>query len=80
MNASPGTELTVQSAYDEYNQIQSGKAAASEESSSEESTSDSGQQGSVFDSVQEFFKDYLADNRPPLLTFNDSERMLYWKM
>ena len=57
LNASPGTELTVQSAYDEYNQIQSEEAAASEESSSEESTSDSESTGgSVFDSVQEFFQ------------------------
>ena len=57
LNASPGTELTVQSAYDEYNQIQSEEAAASEESSSEESTSDSEPTGeSVFDSVQEFFQ------------------------
>ncbi len=57
LNASPGTEFTVQSAYDEYNQIQSEEAAASEESSSEESTSDSEPTGgSVFDSVQEFFQ------------------------
>lgn len=57
LNASPGTELTVQSAYDEYNQIQSEEAVASEESSSEESTSDSESTGgSVFDSVQEFFQ------------------------
>lgn len=57
LNASPGTELTVQSAYDEYNQIQSEEAAASEESSSEESTSDGEPTGeSVFDSVQEFFQ------------------------
>ncbi|MFW3496143.1 transglycosylase domain-containing protein [Aerococcus viridans] len=57
LNASPGTEFTVQSAYDEYNQIQSEEAAASEESSSEESTSDSESTGgSVFDSVQEFFQ------------------------
>lgn len=47
----------MQSAYDEYNQIQSEEAAASEESSSEESTSDSEPTGgSVFDSVQEFFQ------------------------
>ncbi|WP_313552162.1 PBP1A family penicillin-binding protein [Aerococcus sp.] len=57
LNASPGTEFTVQSAYDEYNQIQSEEDAASEESSSEESTSDSESTGgSVLDSVQEFFQ------------------------
>lgn len=57
LDASPGTEFTVQSAYDEYNQIQSEEAAASEESSSEASTSDSEPTGgSVFDSVQEFFQ------------------------
>jgi penicillin-binding protein 2A len=58
LNASPGTEFTVQSAYDEYNQIQSEQEAASEaESSSEESSSDSESDGgSVLDSVQEFFQ------------------------
>ncbi len=57
LNASPGTEFTVQSAYDEYNQIQSEEAAATEESSSEESTSESESEGgSVLDSVQEFFQ------------------------
>lgn len=57
LNASPGTEFTVQSAYDEYNQIQSEEDAASEESSSETSTSDSESTGgSVLDSVQEFFQ------------------------
>ncbi|WP_448667378.1 transglycosylase domain-containing protein [Aerococcus viridans] len=57
LNASPGTEFTVQSAYDEYNQIQSEEAAATEESSSEASTSESESEGgSVLDSVQEFFQ------------------------
>ena len=57
LNASPGTEFTVQSAYDEYNQIQSEEAAATEESSSEASTSDSESEGgSVLDSVQEFLQ------------------------
>lgn len=57
LNASPGTEFTVQSAYDEYNQIQSEQEAASSSSSSEEdSSNDESEGGSVFDSVQEFFQ------------------------
>ncbi|MEY8370893.1 PBP1A family penicillin-binding protein [Aerococcaceae bacterium 50-4] len=57
LNASPGTEFTVQSAYDEYNQIQSEQEAASSSSSSEEDSSNNESEGgSVFDSVQEFFQ------------------------
>ncbi len=57
LNSSPGTAFNVQSAYDEYNQIQSEQAAASEESSSDESSSDNGSEDrSVLDSVQEFFQ------------------------
>ena len=57
LNSSPGTAFNVQSAYDEYNQIQSEQAAASEESSSDESSSDNeSEDRSVLDSVQEFFQ------------------------
>ncbi|PMC79422.1 penicillin-binding protein [Aerococcus viridans] len=57
LNSSPGTTFSVQSAYDEYNQIQSEQATISEESSSEESSSDNeSEDRSVLDSVQEFFQ------------------------
>lgn len=57
LNSSPGTTFSVQSAYDEYNQIQSEQAITSEESSSEESSSDNeSEDRSVLDSVQEFFQ------------------------
>lgn len=57
LNSSPGTTFSVQSAYDEYNQIQSEQATISEESSSEESSYDNeSEDRSVLDSVQEFFQ------------------------
>lgn len=62
--ATPGTEFTVQSAYDEYNQIQSEQEAESSSSSSSESTDerDQSSDGSIIDSVQDFFQGLFGGN------------------